>query len=985
MPVPTTRSAQGPHGEPPIGPWYREPVQVTRDGDGHATGGGGPNGSNASGASSGAAGDTTSKRPLITEPVPTFETGELFGGDGFGDGFGDGERTMVAALPFELKPRFTGRGRMLEKLEGHLDRMLGERELAFVVVVGEPGMGKSRLVAELGRIALGRDATTQVLSGAPDEAGTPHAAIARILARRFGIATGDTPAEARDKIIAGVAETLPAARVTEVAHLLAHLMRIGFEGSPVVGPLVESPQQLESRTFIALRRLLTADAEQHPLLLCFDNLEQAGPETVNLLSYLAAGLRGARVFLIGTATAAVFDRHPSFGEGDVAPERIEVDKLGPDEAEQLLRELCRSLETIPMRLLVHARSMGGSPRALHELVRLLLESDCIVRGPGAMWLIDEQKLAATSLPRSYDEIVAARLRVMDAHDRRVLEMCAAIGETCWLDAVVALDRATTPSATRTDPDGPTLAQIAASGDQSRVAVTAALTRLVEREWLVEQAESSVPGERELRFAYANLWSIVYRGADEGRRRADHLTCARWLELRPEGRGPIAQEDVARHLELAGETHEAAARYRRAAEAARAVYDNDRAIRLYDRALACTSKAPVGSAAGGDVAARIHLWHDLGSVYELIGDFEAALGAFERMLRLSWVVASKTKAAVAFNKMGRVWRRKGDLKLALEYLERGLELFRNAADARGIAGSLDDIGKVLHLLGRTDEAFAKITEALSRRGKGGDKRSIAASLSNLGNVQIDRGQYDAALNCHREALALRRDAGDRLGVIVSQNNLAVLMFELGDPAEARAGWTAALAEAEDIGALPTSAMILCNLGELALGENKLEEARSRLEDALEIIEDIEDRLLESECCRNLALLEAQLGHVDAAREFAKRAHDVAARAGLREQEGLALLATGQILSTSLFDADQTAVDGLLPDALPAEPYYQQGLELLRAIGNDAEHAKGLEAYGRFLIENGKTLAGKDQLREALAVFTRLGLRRAADVERVLSSV
>ncbi len=968
MPAPTTRTPANPRGEAPNAPWYREPVQVTRDGDGPA-GGGGP-------------AEPSSSRPVITEPVPTFESGELFGGESFGDGFGDGERTMVASLPFELKPRFTGRKRMLERLEVHLDKMLSERELAFAVIVGEPGMGKSRLVAELGRTALGRDATTQVLSGAPDEAGTPHAAIARILAARFGIATGDTPADARDQIIAGVAETLPAARVTEVAHLLAHLMRVGFEGSPVVGPLVEAPQQLESRMYIALRRLLAADAEQHPLVLCFDNLEHAGPETVNLLQYLAAGLRGSRVFLIGTATAALFDRHPSFGEGDVTPERVDVDKLLPDEAEQLLRELCRSLDVVPPRLIMHARSMGGSPRALHELVRLLLESDCIVRGPGAMWLIDQQKLADIKLPRSYDEIVAARLGVMDPPDRLVLEMCAAIGATCWLDAVVALDRGHSVSAAfaTTDPDGPTLAQIAASGDQSRLAITAALTRLVEREWLVEVPESSVPGERELRFAYPNLWSLVYRSADDARRRACHLTCARWLELRPEGRGPIAQEDVARHLELAGETHEAAARYRRAAEAARSVYDNERAIRLYDRALACT-----GTPGAGDVAARIHLWHDLGSVYELIGDFEAALGAFERMLRLSWVVASKTKAAVAFNKMGRVWRRKGDLRLALEYLERGHELFRNAADARGIAGSLDDIGKVLHLLGRTDEAFAKITEALARRGKGGDKRSIAASLSNLGNVQQDRGQFEAALNCHREALQLRGAAGDRLGMIVSQNNLAVLMYKLGDRAEARAGWTAALTEAEEIGALPTSALVLCNLGELALGENKLEEARSRLEDALEIIEDIEDLLLESECCRNLALLEGQLGNLEQAQEHAARALDVAARAGLREQEGLALLATGQVMSTSLFDADATVVDDLLPDALPAETFYQRGLELLRAIGNDSEYAKGLEAYGRFLIENGKTLPGKDMLREALAVFTRLGLRRAEDVEKVLQTV
>src|SRR5690606_40421320 len=104
------------------------------------------------------------------------------------------------------------------------------------------------------------------------------------------------------------------------------------------------------------------------------------------------------------------------------------------------------------------------------------------------------------------------------------------------------------------------------------------------------------------------------------------------------------------------------RYRRAADTARRQFFNEEAIRLYARALSCLGEV--------DLASRIHLWHDLGSVYELKGDYEAALGGFERMLRLAWVCASRTKAAVAFNKMGRVWRRKGDLKLALEYLERG---------------------------------------------------------------------------------------------------------------------------------------------------------------------------------------------------------------------------------------------------------------------------------------------------------------------------
>src|SRR3569623_3640239 len=111
------------------------------------------------------------------------------------------------------------------------------------------------------------------------------------------------------------------------------------------------------------------------------------------------------------------------------------------------------------------------------------------------------------------------MRVMDTSERRVLEMASAGGETSWLDVVIALERGSQGSA---DPDGPTLQQIAASGDQSRHVVNAAVAKLVEREWLVEVPQSSVAGERELRFAYSNLWNIVYSNIDALRCRAFFL-------------------------------------------------------------------------------------------------------------------------------------------------------------------------------------------------------------------------------------------------------------------------------------------------------------------------------------------------------------------------------------------------------------------------------------------------------------------------------
>ncbi len=911
--------------------------------------------------------------PEGTEPTPMFEPTDLADlGEGFGEG--EGERTVITSVtPYDLRPKFTGRAEAIRVLEQLTTKAFKDKEIGFAVVVGEPGMGKSRILGELITLAKKTHPNLHVLQGVADENAHAYGPIARALTVRYGLQPGEDPAESRDKIQAGVAEVVPAARVTEIAHLVAHLLRVPFDDSPVTAPLLDgstgSPQRLEARLFMALKRLLAAEAESKPVVIVVENLELCGNDTINFLQYLAAGLREQRVAILGTATAALWQRHGAFGEGEVAPTKIELAPLTGGESEQLLRELCKQLSDVPARLITHVKTLGGSPRAIHELVRLLLESDVIAR-EGYLWRLDADKLAAFTLPKTYEELVAARLRVMDATERRVLEMAAAVGETSWLDAIIAIERS---HQTFTDPDGPTLSQIAASGDHSRIAVIAAISKLVEREWIGEVPQSSVSGERELRFAYPNLWSIVYKSIEESRRRGYHSVIARWLELHPEGRTPSAQEEVGRHLALAGHPRDAALRYRRAADAARAQYANERAIRLYDRALACIGDQ--------DHSARIYLWHDLGSVYELIGDFEAALGAFERMLRLSWVAASKTKAAVAFNKMGRVWRRKGDLKLALEYLERGHELFRTASDARGIAGSLDDIGKTLQMLGRYDEAHIKITEALARRGKRGDKRAIATSLSRLGDVQQDRGQYESAYNCHKEAYELRKATNDRWGCVVSQNNLAALAFELGDTAEARATWLAALPESEAIGALPVEALILTNLGELALVDGKLDEARSRLENALEIVEDVEDRGLESECCRHLATLEKLHGHPQAARELAERALEVAKKAGLREKEAQAYLTLGEVLSASLYDAadEQSATT----DAAVA---YKQAIDVLRSIGNEAALGKALFAFGRYKAETGSVADGRDMLKDAITLFAKLGLaRHAENVEKLLGSL
>ncbi len=903
-----------------------------------------------------------------SESDPKLITGEMFVVD---------QPTLERDLPVYGKAPYTGRDQVIEQLINAHNSAIAVPNLRFVVLVGEPGMGKSRTLKELARRLKSDQSHSRILIGCGERGAKRFGPFAQLLTSRFGVTPSEPASVSRNKISAEISELLPATKVVEVAHLLAHLMGVSFPNSPIIEALSSTPRQLEARIFIALRKFLAADAAAGPLVLCLENLELCGAETINLLHYLGAGLSRSPIFMVTTARSLLFERHPSFGEGDVELEQIILGPLPPDEALALWAKLTPSLAHCPESIRSHIQTLDGSPRAIYDLLHYLHESKIITTTPSG-WHLDQQRLTTSPLPRTHEQLIAKRVEVMEPSVRDILEKAAIVGESFWLDAVVSLLRADTFSgAPDKDPDGPTLAAISAAGDHTRTQVSTLLGRLIEREWLTESQHTSVAGEREFRFTSPYLWSAVYDNIPSDQRLHYHRLVAQWLELRPQGRSAPSQEDVAAHLELAGLASPASLRYRRAADMSRASFHNDAAIRLYARALSCLGDS--------DLVARIHLWHDLGSVYELVGDYEAALGCFERMLRLSWVGASRTKAAVAFNKMGRVWRLKGDLKLALDYLKRGHQLFEQARDQRGIASSLDDIGKALYHLGRYDEAFEKVTTALSLRGKGGDPRSIAHSLSNLGIIQKDRGNPTEALNCHQEALKLRRSAGDRSGVITSLNNLAVLSYERGDLNEAQRGWEQALREAEEIGALPLQALALCNLGELAFSQDRIDTARNWLEEGLDLAEEVDDRRVQVEATRNLALLEQTAGDSVRARELALHAHQVAAEAGLREFEGRTLLTLGEIFGDARLDTGGTAAPDRGAGNPSAEGFFTRGIILLREIGNDTELAKGLEAFGRHKIERNELDDGRLMLNEALRLFERLGVPRSAKVKALLDTL
>ena len=293
-----------------------------------------------------------------TDQTPDFDVSD----------FGDDtrERTTIAVAAYDFRPKFTGRDNTIAQLHTLLSRAFSNPpQLAFITVVGEPGMGKSRIISELlGRVTVDHPHLL-VLAGTADDHAHAYGPISRALTSYFGLVAGEDAATSRDRIQAAIAQVMPAPRALETSHLVAHLLRVPFDDSPVTGPLLDSPPRLEARLFMALKRLLAALSERAPLVVFVENLELCENDTIHFLQYLATGLRDHQVAIIGTATPLLHTRHATFGDGEVAPVEIALGSLG---AERVRRAAARAVQaalrrTAAARSRTRARSAARRARS----------------------------------------------------------------------------------------------------------------------------------------------------------------------------------------------------------------------------------------------------------------------------------------------------------------------------------------------------------------------------------------------------------------------------------------------------------------------------------------------------------------------------------------------------------------------------------------------------------------------------------------------
>ncbi len=820
-----------------------------------------------------------------------------------------------------------GRTAEREVLKRATDGCYGDLLTRVVTLIGASRVGKTRILREVVDELTNADIRMpRICSATARGTDQSHGMFAAMLRSRFGIAELTDPDAAKAELRSQVAQVLDDRKVSDVCFFLGQLVDLAFPESPLTRAMKDDPRQARALRRAIVRSFIEADASLGNVCLVFDDLHAADEDSLELLKYLIENLSGPILILCAARPEFLAQHEDWFDYGRGRHDRLDVEALDAEHSARLARQLLLPCEGGPPdRLVETAVTMAsGNPGLLEQMIRIFHDSGVLqaIAGGGSepLWKVDLERLASARLPMSVDDAVMARVQSLSPNERRILEYGATMGSVFWLGGLTVLERS--------ERDCP---EFWREGDDERKALTAALSSLIERDYLLELPDSALTGEREYVFKHnlerekiANLTSLTAA-------RRYHQALADWLCQLPSVR---SQEEysamLAAHLENAGARARAGLAFLDAGDLARQSFASRKAHEYYSRGLELLGDQ--------DARRRIEALHNHGDVLLIIGKPEEALSAFREMLVHAYRLGLKSKGGAAHNRIGRLHRDLGHLSAARPHLDAALELFAEAQDERGVGASHDDIGKLLWLKGEYPAALVELKLGLEMRNKIGDLRSIALSLNNLGMLWMDHGKASNAKETLEASLQIRRDIGDPLGIVQSLNALGRLAQEQNDHPRALELFREAYERSKEIGENNRIAIVLTNIGQSHYRLGNVAEGIAFLKQAEELCDGLGDKLQLAEAKRSLANAYLSQGELRQAREAIKHAVDLFGSVRSKAHLAGALRTLGEVTAAGAWG------DGHESRAID---YFKRSITLFGEIGNELEVAKSCQAFSSFV--------------------------------------
>jgi class 3 adenylate cyclase/tetratricopeptide (TPR) repeat protein len=635
-----------------------------------------------------------------------------------------------------------GRGEELDLLRDALNRARRERASQLVTLVGEPGIGKSRLVYELFKAVDAEPDLTYWRQGRslPYGDGVTFWALSEMAKSHSGVLETDSAESAEEKLRQAVAEAI--ADPVDVDWVLGHLRPlVGLAGD------VELTADSRAEIFAAWRKFFEAIAEKRSLVLVFEDLQWADDGLLDFVDHLVEWASGVPLLCVCTARPELLERRPDWGGGKRNATTISLSPLSDDDTARLVHALLGT-SVLPSELqsTLLARA-SGNPLYAEEFARLVEER----RG-------EEGELP---LPESVQGIIAARVDSLPPEEKELLQDAAVVGKVMWVGTVAALEGI------------------------ERWTVEERLHALERKEFVRREQRSTLEGETEYAFRHILVRDVAYGQIPRSARAEKHRVVAEWIESigeRTEDRAEMLAHHYLSALEFSrasGQSTEALAgparvALREAGDRAWGLAGLQAAKRFYEAAVELWSDEPGRPDVLFRYGRALRLTDGTGDE-ELAEARDGLLAAGDR----------ETAASAEAMRARLSWDRGATIE-ALEQIERASALVEEAPPSFAKTHVLAERARILHFAGKSREAIEIGREGLKMAEAIDDKEQQAEFLNTIGiaRAMSDDSDRGAVEDLERSiAFGQESRAPDALSrAIFNLAQIRMLTLGLGDTQE-----------------------------------------------------------------------------------------------------------------------------------------------------------------------------------------------------------
>ncbi len=703
-------------------------------------------------------------------------------------------------------------------------------------ITAEAGMGKSRLLAEVIRLASG---TALVgYSGECQSYGTTSSYLVwQNILQDFFELNPDWSAKKRIQALERQLRQVDPQLVARMP-LLGGVLNLPIPENDLTSAFDAKLRKssLEALLLDALR----ARAKTTPLLFILEDCHWLDPLSHDLLEVFGRAIADLPVFIamayrppdLQRWTAPLVSGLPHFTE-------IELSEFGPEEAQSLirlkLRQLFGKLGDAPMALFERITARAeGNPFYIEELLNYLQD-----RGIDPH---DDRALLELDLPTSLHSLILTRIDQLTENQKITLKVASVIGRLFRAAMLWGVY--------------PQL------GQSERV--RADLDRLCQLELTILDTP-----EPELAYIFKNIVTqeVAYESLPFATRSTLHEQIGFFIERTT---GPDLKQYVdllAYHFDKSQNDDKKREYLLKAGEAAQADYANQVAIDYYQRLLPLLPENE-----------KVPVFLKLGAVMELVGQWQEADELYGQALAIAERLEDLPAKARCQTAKGQLLMKQGLYPPAFDWLEQARTGFEDLDDPVGIGQVLHYEGTLAAQQGDYERAEDLYGRSLTIRQKLGDKANQASIYGNLGIIARFRGDYASASDLHEESLSIRRELGDKLGIAHSLNNLGNVHLDQSDYEGANSRLEEALAIRREVGDKWAIANTLNNLGNVIRAQGDFETAQSLYNESLSINLELGDRWSLAYLLEDIGVLSAQRGEAHRAMRL------IGAAEKLREEIG-----------------------------------------------------------------------------------------------------